>query len=139
MNVIYVGLFVATVGSGAYFYYKDTQDTIQRLTSNLASYKIALETAQASLNTVKEEMERQQEANGELQVNLQKSEARLGELRSKFSEHDLTKLAIAKPGLIERRINNGTEKVFDELEALTDPTPPAPDDSVLESSSGSSD
>ena len=33
-----------------------------------------------------------------------------------FKRHDLTKLASAKPGLIEPRINKGTKDVFDSIE-----------------------
>ena len=41
---------------------------------------------------------------------------RLDEL---FTNHDLQKLALAKPGLIERRINAGTARSFRLLEATT--------------------
>ena len=34
-----------------------------------------------------------------------------------FKRHNLTKLANAKPNLIETRVNNGTKKVFDSIEA----------------------
>jgi hypothetical protein len=33
-----------------------------------------------------------------------------------FKRHNLTKLASAKPGLIEPRINKGTKDVFDSIE-----------------------
>tara|TARA_R110000796_G_scaffold252253_1_gene385795 strand:+ start:228 stop:620 length:393 start_codon:yes stop_codon:yes gene_type:complete len=33
-----------------------------------------------------------------------------------FKRHNLTKLAAAKPGLIETRINKGTKNVFDSIE-----------------------
>tara|TARA_R100000935_G_scaffold3558_3_gene8995 strand:+ start:745 stop:1137 length:393 start_codon:yes stop_codon:yes gene_type:complete len=33
-----------------------------------------------------------------------------------FKRHNLTKLAIAKPGLIEPRVNKGTKDVFDSIE-----------------------
>jgi hypothetical protein len=33
-----------------------------------------------------------------------------------FKRHNLTKLAIAKPGLLETRVNNGTKKVFESIE-----------------------
>ena len=33
-----------------------------------------------------------------------------------FKRHNLTKLANAKPSLIETRVNNGTKKVFDGIE-----------------------
>ena len=36
-----------------------------------------------------------------------------------FRRHNLTKLAIAKPNLIEKRVNNGTKKVFDSIEEVS--------------------
>lgn len=36
-----------------------------------------------------------------------------------FREHDLTALSLARPGLIENRINSGTTEVFDQLEEDT--------------------
>jgi hypothetical protein len=36
-----------------------------------------------------------------------------------FKRHNLSKLAIAKPGLIETRVNNGTKDVFDSIEKDT--------------------
>ena len=34
-----------------------------------------------------------------------------------FRRHNLTKLALARPGLIETRVNNGTKDVFDSIES----------------------
>jgi hypothetical protein len=46
-----------------------------------------------------------------------------------FKRHNMNKLAIAKPGLIEKRVNDGTKKVFETIEEdsksldnLDDPT-----------------
>lgn len=38
---------------------------------------------------------------------------------SVFRRHNLSELSYAKPGLIQNRINSGTQKVFDELETHT--------------------
>ena len=68
-------------------------------------------------------MERQNELNTELQANLQEENSGLSEMRSKFARHDLTRLAIARPGLIQTRINNGTDEVFREIEENTNNKP----------------
>ena len=36
-----------------------------------------------------------------------------------FKRHNLTKLAAAKPGLLEPKINNGTKNVFDSIEEIS--------------------
>ena len=44
-------------------------------------------------------------------------------LRKKLHKHDLTRLSIKKDiyqsGLIEKRINDGTKKLFDNIESVT--------------------
>ena len=50
---------------------------------------------------------------------LQVSEASRNRLIEVFGKHDLTRLALRKPGLIESRINNGTKKAFDGIESVS--------------------
>ena len=45
----------------------------------------------------------------------------MNKLRRTFANHDLDKLALAKPMLIQSRINKATKKVLENLEKLTDP------------------
>ncbi len=42
-------------------------------------------------------------------------------MRDKFEKHDMNSMALAKPGLIESRVNNGTKKLKESLIRLTDP------------------
>ena len=84
--------------------------------STLAESNAGLQTA---LDTSKEDAAKQAELNGDLQVKLSQSESRLNELRQTFLDHDLSNLAMQKPGLIERRVNSGTQKVFDDIESYT--------------------
>lgn len=105
---------------GAKYYYDSTQATIQRLSAEKAILDTALEQQTASINQMQAEMEKQNQLNTELQASLQEANAGLNEMRSKFARHDLTRLAIAKPGLIQTRINNGTLNVFREIEENTD-------------------
>lgn len=105
---------------GAKYYYDSTQATIQRLSAEKAILDSALEQQTASLNQMQAQMERQNQLNTELQTSLQEANAGLNEMRSKFARHDLTRLAIARPGLIQTRINNGTVDVFREIEENTD-------------------
>ena len=105
---------------GAKYYYDSTQATIQRLSAEKAILDSALEQQTASMNQLQAQMEKQNELNTALQTSLQEANAGLNEMRSKFARHDLTRLAIARPGLIQTRINNGTVEVFREIEQNTD-------------------
>ena len=56
-----------------------------------------------------------------LTVANQESQAEADRLKRKFAEHDLQHLALRKPALVQRALNNGTQKVAQEFSALTDP------------------
>lgn len=124
MLKIYVMIVVLGIVGGAIYgakyYYDSTQATIQRLSAEKALLDSALEQQNASIAAMEAEMQKQNTLNNELQANLQEANAGLNEMRSKFARHDLTRLAIARPGLIQTRINNGTVEVFREIEQNTD-------------------
>ena len=42
-------------------------------------------------------------------------------LKQTFARHDLDNLALAKPKMIEKRVNKASKRVFDNLVKLTDP------------------
>ena len=51
--------------------------------------------------------------NKELQVKLEKANDYKNTLIDKLRKHDLSKLSLKKPGLVEKKINNGTKKLLD--------------------------
>ena len=55
----------------------------------------------------------------EIQSKNQEIEAEMSRYLDIFKRHNLSKLAMAKPGLIETRVNNGTKDVFDSIEKDT--------------------
>ena len=52
-------------------------------------------------------------------ADLRKAEKYGDELRETLNKHDLTHLANKKPGLIEKRMQNATDKLWDDLESVT--------------------
>jgi len=56
-----------------------------------------------------------------LDTKLNAAEKVVEDLRDLLSKHDLTRLSGKKPELIERRINEATDKVFRDIEQLTTP------------------
>jgi len=104
---------------GGYSYYKDTQARISQLTANNATLKAANQTNEATISELRENVELQAALTQDLQKNLQKAEKYQDKLISQLRKHDLTKLSLKKPGLIETRINNGTKKLFDSIESDT--------------------
>jgi len=123
--VVVVGL-VGGVVYGGYYYYKDTQSRIQTLTENNAKIMAAKAAQDNTINTLIADREKFDELNKELQTKLDKANDYKNTLIDKLRKHDLAKLSMKKPGLVEKRINNGTKKLFRSLESLTGATPPAP-------------
>ena len=120
-----IGL-VGGVVYGGYYYYKDTQSRIQTLTENNSKLEVAHQQQTQTINTLIADREKFEELNKELQVKLDKANQYKDVLIDKLRKHDLAKLSLKKPGLVEKKINNGTKKLFRSLESLTGATPPAP-------------
>jgi chromosome segregation ATPase len=122
--IIVMGL-LGGLGFGVKYYYDSTQAKIEQLTAEKQILDQAVKTNEATIGRLREDAARQQELNNELQANLREAEAGLDQIRATLSDHDLTRLALRKPGLIETRINNGTKEVFDQIEIDSGATPPA--------------
>jgi|TARA_R110000796_G_scaffold73610_1_gene165462 hypothetical protein len=125
MLIMVVGL-VGGVVYGGYYYYKDTQSRIQTLTENNAKIMAAKETQDNTINTLIADREKFDTLNKELQTKLDKANDYKNTLIEKLRKHDLAQLSMKRPGLVEKRINNGTKKLFRSLESLTGVTPPDP-------------
>ena len=125
MLIVVVGLVGGVVYAG-YYYYKDTQSRIQTLTENNAKLETAKAIQDQTIDTLIADREKFDKLNKELQVKLDKANDYKNTLIDKLRKHDLAKLSMKKPGMMEKRINNGTKKLFRSLESLTGATPPAP-------------
>jgi len=118
---------LAVVGAGAYGYHTleigKRETAIAQLERNNVVLKensvrleAALETETASREQAERNLKVQLEAVGKLTEANTEMQAEMDDYLSIFKRHDLTKLARVKPGLIEPRINNGTKKVFEQIE-----------------------
>ena len=125
MLIVVVGL-VGGVVYGGYYYYKDTQSRIQTLTENNVKIMAAKEAQDNTINTLIADREKFDKLNKQLQVKLDKANEYRDTLIDKLRKHDLAKLSMKKPGLVEKRINNGTKKLFRSLENLTGAPLPTP-------------
>ena len=111
-----VGSMVATVGL---LYYRDTQKRLSTVQQNNAKLEVAVQSKEAALNEMTDNFEKQARLNKELSGKLEDAEKYQDDLRSKLQKHDLTRLSIGKPGMMEKRINDDTKKLFSDFESIT--------------------
>ena len=118
-GLIIILLVLSGVGYGAVSYYNDTQERIATLRDNNAKLEVANKSKEEALKTIQSNVEKTNKLNKELQGRLQNAEVYQDELRKKLQKHDLTRLTEKKPGLVEKKINEGTQKLFNDFESIT--------------------
>ena len=121
LKVIFSLLIVISVMSGGfYLYYQNTQNRLAILHENQARLELSVKMQSYTIERQKEFLEMQQEYSKQLQRGLTEAEANRGKLEEIFRKHDLDALSRARPGLIEKRVNDATRRVFRELETQTE-------------------
>ena len=120
LALILGGLLLATV-AGSAWYIDRLQDDIGTLKGN----QLILETKLQEQNeAIKNHLERQKQTQNQLaSLEKEKQEAMrdVNKLRKTFARHDLDELTLAKPELMEGKINRASKRVLENLEKLTDP------------------
>ena len=116
--VIVLGLVGGSV-YGAYYYYKDSQERIRILTENTVKLETAKKLQDDTINAMIEDREKFAALNKELQTNLDRANIYKDVLIGKLRKHNLAKLSLRKPGLVEKKINDGTRKLFRSLEKIS--------------------
>ena len=111
MNQLFIGIIIA-MSLGGYFLYQQNESL---KIENLA-FQVRDQEQQATIQAQQESFAKQSQALNSLTAKNAEIEGEMSRYLDIFRRHNLTKLAAAKPGLIEPRVNNGTKEVFDSLE-----------------------
>ena len=114
MNQLYIGIIVV-LGLGSYYLYQQNQV----LTANNMALEGAVATQEEAIKTMQKDFALQTQQLGELQKKSQEAQLEMNRYLDIFKRHNLTKLASAKPGLLEPKINKGTKHVFESIEELS--------------------
>ena len=116
--IVVIGL-VGGVVYGGWYYYKDTQARIQILTENSIKLETATKLQKSTIDTLVADAKKYAELNRKLDSALKKAHDYKNNLIAKLRKHDLVRLSQQKPGLVEKKINVGTKKLFKSFESIT--------------------
>ena len=117
-----LGIALLLVVSGSYVLIGNLNDEIAILKGNA----IVLEgEIQKQNEQIKKNLAQQKKTYAQIDSLTKKNQDNMREvnaLKQTFARHDLDALAMAKPKLLESKVNRATKRVFDGLVELTDPS-----------------
>jgi len=126
-----LGIIASIAVGGAFFierYVNNLRETREQMIEENQLLRLTAEQNQQTIEKLLADQQRIELLNRQLIEQNRAAEQVVNDLRGLFDEHDLEHLAYEKPGLIERRINDGTKQVFDRIERITDPNRVQPTD-----------
>jgi hypothetical protein len=111
MQQLLIGI-ILVLGLGGFFLYNQNIT----LKENNAKLEIAIAQQEEAIKVIKESYEKQGKALNQMASKNAQIEQEMNGYLDVFRRHNLNKLAIAKPGLIETRANDATKLVFESIE-----------------------
>ena len=115
--IIGVALTVAALGGlSLYLYIDHLQDELQEQLMVNTANQVKIETQDRTIDRIQKDFKKQTDSLNTVIKRNNEIRAEIARYLEIFKKHDLTKLAAAKPGLIENRVNKATKNVFDQIE-----------------------
>ncbi len=111
MTKVFLGVIVVLLSLCGFLYYQN-----QSLSSLNVAFELRDQEQKAAIESLQDDFKVQTEGLLDIQRKNQQIEQEMNRYLDIFKRHNLSKLAAAKPGLIETRVNNGTKEVFDSIE-----------------------
>ena len=111
MSKVLIGIIIVMSLITFYLY---NQNKI--LSANNQALEGAVATQEEAIKSLQNDFTLQTNSLLELQSKNQEIQQEMSRYLDVFKRHNLSKLAAAKPGLIESRVNKGTKDVFDSIE-----------------------
>jgi hypothetical protein len=107
---------VAVAGLSLYLYVGHLQDELQEQQMVNSANQLKIETQDNTIDKIQRDFKKQTDSLNNVIKRNNEIRAEIKRYLDIFKKHDLTKLAAAKPGLIENRVNKATQDVFDQIE-----------------------
>ena len=125
---IVLSIALVAMAGGFKLYYDKSEAEKQAMATQLQQAMDNQQRLENAVATQNEQLEKAVAEQKESQVRIQgltvannEANEKVEDLRNKFAQHDLDMLSLRKPGLVEKMVNRGTARVFQELKDLTDP------------------
>lgn len=111
MSKILLGVIAVLISICGFLYWQNSS-----LASLNQAFELRDQEQKLTIETLQNDFEQQTKGLLDLQSKNQAIQLEMNRYLDIFKRHNLSKLAAAKPGLIEKRVNNGTKEVFDSIE-----------------------
>ncbi len=116
-----LGLLLIISISGSAWYIDRLLDQISVLKGNQLILETEIQTQNDQIKNLISSAQKTQSQMNALEKEKNESEREVNQLRNTFARHDLDNLALAKPGLIESKVNKAVKRITKDLIELTDP------------------
>ena len=116
MQYIFIIALLGSLGGLGYKMYTDTMNRMQSMANEKAALEVQLQEQEAAMEKQLEVMKLQEESLADMNERAAVVEAQMKDYLKIFKDHDLTRLARAKPGMIETRANKRTDEIFTVIE-----------------------
>ena len=111
MSKVLIGIIVV-LGLSSYLLWNENS----KLSALNQAFELRNQEQKLAIESLQNDFALQTKGLLEIQARNQEIQQEMSRYLDIFKRHDLTRLAAAKPGLIQPRINKGTKDVFDSIE-----------------------
>ena len=117
--LLFVLVILGGIGYGAYFIYNDTMQRMATLRDNNAKLEVAVKAKDATIKSLKENMEKQIKLTKDLNNKLSIAEENNKKISEILARTDIVKNSIADPVKTEKRINEEVVNMFNGINTAT--------------------
>jgi len=116
-----MGVLLLSTVAGSAWYIDRLQDDISTLKGNQLVLEAKIQEQNDAIEAALNNQKKAQTLMASLEKDKQEAMRDVNKLRKTFARHDLDELTLAKPELMQGKINKASKRVLENLEKLTDP------------------
>ena len=116
-----MGVLLLSTVAGSAFWVNSLQSQIGELKGNQMILEAKIQEQNEAIETALNNQKKAQTLMASLEKDKQEAMRNVNKLRKTFAKHDLDELTLAKPELMQGKINRASKRVLENLEKLTDP------------------